>query len=86
MVYERREGYRLSSEVLIADAHHTRSDLLTSATVIAALIGVQLGYPLLDPIAAIVVAGFIGYACWEIFQETSRILADEIVIAPDDIQ
>ena len=86
VVYERREGHRLSSEVLIADSHHTHSDLLTSATVIAALIGVRLGYPVLDPIAAIVVAGFIGYACWEIFQDTSRILADRIVIAADDIR
>ncbi len=84
--YERREGHRLSSEVLIADSHHTQSDLLTSATVIAALVGVRLGYPLLDPVAALVVAGFIGRACWEIFQDTMRILADQIVIAADDIR
>ena len=84
--YERREGRRLASEVLRADAHHTQSDLFTSATVIAALIGVELGVPALDPAAAIVVAGFIGYACWEIFTETTGILADEIVIAADDIK
>jgi cation diffusion facilitator family transporter len=84
--YERRAGHRLSSEVLLADAHHTQSDLFTSLTVIAALVGVELGYPILDPLAALVVAGFIGYACWGIFQDTTRILADEIVIAADDIQ
>ena len=39
--YERRAGRRLQSEVLLADAHHTMSDLMTSATVIVALIGVQ---------------------------------------------
>jgi len=85
VLYERREGFRLSSEVLLADAHHTQSDLLTSGAVIAALIAVQLGYPVLDPIAAIVVAVFIGHACWEIFEDTSRILADRAVIASDDI-
>jgi cation diffusion facilitator family transporter len=79
--YERRAGHRLSSEVLLADAHHTLSDLMTSATVILALIGVRLGYAWLDPLAAVVVAGFIGYACWEIFQQTTGILADRIVIA-----
>jgi cation diffusion facilitator family transporter len=84
--YERRAGHRLSSEVLLADAHHTQSDLFTSLTVIAALIGVRMGYPLLDPMAAIVVAGFIGHACWQIFQDSSRILADRIVIAEDDIR
>jgi cation diffusion facilitator family transporter len=83
--YERREGYRLSSEVLIADAHHTQSDLLTSGTVIAALAAVRFGYPVLDPLAALVVAVFIGRACWDIFRETSRILADQMVIAADDI-
>lgn len=86
VLYERREGFRLSSEVLVADAVHTRTDLLTSATVIAALAAVHAGYPLMDPIAAIVVAGFIGYACWGIFRNTSRILADSIVIAAGDIQ
>ena len=86
VTYERRQGRRLSSEVLLADAHHTQSDLLTSATVITALLGVRLGYPLLDPLAALIVAGFIAYACWEIFQDTTRILADEIVIAADDLR
>jgi cation diffusion facilitator family transporter len=86
MTYERREGRRLQSEVLTADAHHTRSDLLTSATVISALIGVRQGYPLLDPIAAVIVAGFIGYACWEIFQDTSRILSDRVALDEAQIQ
>jgi cation diffusion facilitator family transporter len=84
--YERRAGHRLASEVLLADAHHTQSDIFTSLTVIAALIGVRYGIAWLDPAAALVVAGFIGYACWEIFHDTTRILADEIVIAEDDIR
>ena len=86
VTFERRAGHRLGSEVLLADAHHTQSDLFTSLTVIAALVGVRLGIPLLDPAAALVVGGFISYACWEIFQDTTRILADEMVIAEDDIR
>ena len=84
--YELKQGRILKSEVLLADAKHTRSDVLTSGTVIAALIGVSFGYPLLDPLAALLVAGFIAHACWEIAQEASRILADEIVIAEDDLR
>lgn len=84
--YERSAGRRLQSEVLLADAHHTLSDLLTSATVIVALVGVKFGYLWLDPVAAIVVACFIGYACWEIFQSTTGILADQIVIPEDEIR
>lgn len=84
--YERAAARRLQSEVLAADAHHTMSDVFTSITVIAALAGVALGYPLLDPIVAFLVAGFIGYACWEISTETSRILSDAAVIPEDEIR
>ena len=84
--YELRRGRALRSEVLLADAKHTRSDVLTSGTVIAALLGVSLGYPVLDPLAALMVAGFIGHACWQIAQDASRILADEIVIAEQEVR
>jgi cation diffusion facilitator family transporter len=86
VAYERRAGRRLTSEVLLADARHTRSDVLTSGAVLAALLGVWGGYPLLDPLAGLLVAGFIGHACWGIAQEASRILSDEIVIAEADVR
>ena len=86
VAYERRAARRLKSEVLLADAHHTTSDLLTSVTVIIALVGVNLGYAWLDPAAAVVVAVFIGYACWEIFKSTSGILADHIAMPEDAIR
>ena len=86
VTYESRAGRRLQSELLLADAKHTRSDVLTSISVVAALIGVQAGYPILDPVAALFVAGFIGYACWQIAQVASRILADEVVIAEADVR
>jgi cation diffusion facilitator family transporter len=86
VIYERREGRRLSSEILLADAHHTMSDLMTSATVIVALVGVKLGVTWLDPVAAIIVAVFIGKACLEIFRDTAQVLGDRIVIPEDDIR
>ena len=86
VAYERRAARQLQSEVLLADAHHTTSDLLTSITVIIALVGVNLGYAWLDPAAAIVVAVFIGYACWEIFKSTSGILADQIAMPEEAIR
>jgi cation diffusion facilitator family transporter len=84
--YELREARRLESEVLRADAKHTRSDVLTSIAVLGALFGVWFGYPLLDPLAAVFVAGFIGHACWSIAREASGILSDQIVIAEDDVR
>ena len=84
--YEQRAGRRLHSEVLTADAKHTRSDVLTSGAVLLALIGVWYGYPIADPLVALLVAGFIGHAGWSIAQEASRILSDEIVIAEDEVR
>jgi cation diffusion facilitator family transporter len=84
--YEQRAGRRLSSEVLKADAKHTRSDVLTSMAVLGALFGVWYGYPLLDPLAALLVAGFIGHACWSIAREASGVLSDQIVIAEEDVR
>jgi cation diffusion facilitator family transporter len=86
VAYERSAARRLSSEILLADAHHTSSDLLTSGAVIAALVGVRQGHSWLDPAAALLVAGFIAHACWEIFHDTARILGDRIVIDESNIR
>ena len=84
--YESREAARLGSEVLLADAMQTRGDVWTSATVIAALVGARLGMPILDPLAAIVVAAFIGHAGYQIARTTTGILSDRIVIADADLE
>jgi cation diffusion facilitator family transporter len=84
--YERRRGEALGSEVLQADAMHTRSDVYTSLAVIAALIGTRLGYPILDPIAALIVVGFILRAGWNIAVSTSSILADRVAIDEQDLR
>lgn len=84
--YERRRGKQLSSELLLADATHTRSDVFTSIGVIVSLIGVRLGYPALDPIGGLVVAFFIALTGIEIARQTGRILADRIVMEESDIR
>jgi len=84
--YELRQGRQLQSEVLLADAKHTRSDVLTSGAVLGALFGVWLGYPLFDPLAALLVAGFIGHACWSIAQDASRILSDEMMMDDGEVR
>jgi cation diffusion facilitator family transporter len=82
---ERRAAQRLSSELLFADARHTQSDVLTSSAVIAALAGSAYGYPVLDPLAALVIIGFIGYAGFLIARDAARILSDQIVISAEDV-
>ena len=84
--YEGRAGRRLSSEILTADATQTRADVWSSLTVIAALVGARAGLPILDPLAALIVAGFIAYSGFQIATTTTRILSDRIVIEVSDIE
>jgi cation diffusion facilitator family transporter len=84
--YESSEAERLRSEVLLADALQTRGDVWTSIAVIVALAGTRAGVPILDPIAALVVAGFIGRALVQIAATTTQILSDRVVMSEADIE
>jgi cation diffusion facilitator family transporter len=84
--YESAAGRRLQSELLMADSSQTRSDVLTSLAVLAALVAVHFGFPLADPIAGLLVAGFIGQAGFSVAREASSILTDRMVMDQEDIR
>lgn len=75
-IYEARMGQRLKSPVLTSDASHTRSDVLVTAGVLVAVVFTKLGYPEVDVIAAIVVAGFVGWAGVSVLRQNVDYLAD----------
>jgi cation diffusion facilitator family transporter len=75
-VFERREGKRLNSQFLIADAAHTRSDVLVSCSVLAALFLIERGYVWLDPIISLGVAVVIAWSGYKIFKATVPVLVD----------
>ena len=83
--YEAGRGRALKSELLLADAVHTRSDVFATIGVLISLGGVALGYPLLDPIAGVAIALLIGRTSFEIARDTSSILSDRMVIDENDI-
>ncbi|MBS1817381.1 MAG: cation transporter [Acidobacteria bacterium] len=84
--YESAAAEALGSEVLLADATQTRGDVFSSVTVIVALAGARAGVPVLDPLAALVVAAFIGYSGYQIALTTTKILSDRIVMSEADIE
>lgn len=75
-VYEHREGKRLNSQFLIADAIHTRSDVLVSLSVLAGLVLVKMGFVWLDPVVSLGVAAFIAWNGYLIFKTTVPVLVD----------
>ncbi len=84
--WERRRGEALGSEVLVADSYHTASDILSSFAVLVGLAAVTAGYPLLDPIAGVVIAGFIGHTGVLVLRETMQSLSDRARIDAEAIR
>jgi cation diffusion facilitator family transporter len=83
--YEARRGRELKSPFLLADAQHTRGDVLVTVAVLIALLAVQLKQPLLDVAAALGIAVFIGWTAVGIIRRSLQVLADAVVLDPDRV-
>lgn len=85
--YENKIGKKLNSYILVSDSIHTRSDILVSVGVLFTLIGVKLGLPAwIDPIASLIVSGFIIYSAYEIFKSSTGVLVDQAIVEEEDIK
>ena len=80
MNYERKKGEILRSDILISDSMHTKADILTSLSVIIALIAIKLGFPIIDPIVTIIICLFIFHAGYVIARQSSAVLCDTAAI------
>jgi cation diffusion facilitator family transporter len=85
-ILETRAGRRLKSEVLLADAVHTRTDLVVASSVIASLIGIVLGVFWLDLVVAAGVVVLILMAAFGILRDTASWLTDVVIADPDEIE
>jgi divalent metal cation (Fe/Co/Zn/Cd) transporter len=81
-LYEAREGRRLNSMVLAADAAHTRTDLFVTLSVIGSLLGTRLGLAWLDAAVAGAVVLLLFRAAFDILRSTSGVLTDQAVADP----
>jgi len=83
--YELRQGRRLKSEILVADALHTRASILVSLSVLIGLGLVSLGYGQADALLAGIVALVIAKIGVDILRETIPVLVDQAIIDPQKI-
>lgn len=81
MRYEYIAGRRLNSDVLISDSQHTSADLLTSASVIAALVASKMGFLFVNHMVTILIAIFIAYIALSIFRQGSSVLCDTVALS-----
>ena len=84
--YEKREGKRLGSGVLLGDARHTTNEIWTTLVVLAGLAGaLLLGMNWLDVAVAIPLALLLVRVCWQVLRSKLPWLVDQIAIAPEAI-
>lgn len=75
--YEAREGRRLKSEILTADAAHTSTDVFVTVSVLASMAAITLfGWIWVDTAAAIVIVALILRAAWHVLRQTGSVLVD----------
>jgi cation diffusion facilitator family transporter len=83
--YEHKKGVQLNSEILIADSMHTKSDIYVSLSVILGLIAIEMGYPIIDPFIALIIAIVIVRSGILIIRQSSHTLCDVSRIDDDAI-
>ena len=71
-----RYARRLNSDLLRANAWHSRSDAISSVVVIIGVGGALLGYTYLDAVAALLVAGMIGKIGFDVAKSSVGELID----------
>lgn len=75
--YTRFYAKKIDSSALMADAWHHRSDALSSIGALVGIAASRMGYPLMDPIASLVICIFIEKAALDIFKDAIDKMVDK---------
>ncbi len=65
--YTKIAAKKIKSDVLLADAWHHRTDAFSSIGSFVGILGARMGYPVLEPIASVLICVFIVKAAYDIF-------------------
>ena len=84
--YERRRGRQIGSAFLLADAEHTRGDILVTVMALVSLFLGRHGGKRIDAILAIVVALIIALSGWRILQRSIPILVDQRAVEATELR
>jgi cation diffusion facilitator family transporter len=84
--YEQRRGAELGSQLLIADAGHTRADVFVTVGVLVGVLLARQGLWWADPVVAIVVAVVIVRVAYGIVSRAVPVLVDQRALPPSEIQ
>lgn len=74
--YTLRVGERIRSDLIVANAWHSRTDAFSSLVVLISITGALLGFPWLDTVAAVFIAGIILHIGWRFTWDSVQELVD----------
>ena len=74
--YTRNAAKKINSGALMADAWHHRSDALSSVGSFVGIFGARMGFPMLDPLASVVICLFVVKAAVDIFRDAISKMTD----------
>lgn len=74
--YTKHYADRYDSGALRADAWHHRSDAFSSVGALVGILGARMGFPVLDPVASLVICCFIAKAAYDIFKDAIDKMVD----------
>ena len=75
--YTRHYAKAIDSGALMADAWHHRSDALSSVGALIGIAGARMAFPVLDPVASVVICVFILKAAYDIFKDAIDKMVDK---------
>lgn len=75
--YTRHAAKKINSGALMADAWHHRSDALSSVGSFIGIFGARMGFPMLDPLASVVICLFVVKAAVDIFRDAISKMTDK---------
>jgi len=84
--YETRQGRQLNSEILLADATHTRADVFITVGVLVGVIAARAGFWYVDPIVALFVSGVIIVLAYGIIARSVPVLVDQLATPSEDLR
>ncbi|HEX4469110.1 MAG TPA: cation diffusion facilitator family transporter [Gemmatimonadaceae bacterium] len=84
--YERRRGETIGSAFLLADAEHTRGDILVTLLAVISLVLGRHGGRHVDAVLAIAVALIIAFSGWRILRRSIPILVDQRAVQAGDLR
>ena len=76
--YLTRSGKRINSPAIIADGQHQKVDIFSCIAILIGVVGAQFGYPILDPLVAILISLIVIKTAIELARDNVNVIMGKV--------